>query len=170
MLQVAGAEVILLGHNRSVDEVVTTAIQEDVQGIAVSSYQGGHMEYFKYLYDSLQERGASHIQIFGGGGGVIIPPEIKELEEYGIRRIYSPEDGRKLGLQGMINEMVQLCDFPLNGENQHLNIVDLEKRNTNTIARLITLAEKRAFQEEVSPEVSEFFEREFSDEKLPSTP
>ena len=99
ILQSSGAEVIHLGHNRSVEEVVNAAIQEDVQGVAVSSYQGGHMEYFKYMYDLLREKGAPHIKIFGGGGGVILPREIKELHEYGIAGIFSPEDGRQLGLQ-----------------------------------------------------------------------
>ena len=103
ILQRSGAEVIHLGHNRSVEEVALTAIQEDVQGIAVSSYQGGHVEYFKYLYDLLQERGAGHVQIFGGGGGVIVGEEIEELEAYGIAKIFSPEDGMRMGLQGMIN-------------------------------------------------------------------
>ncbi|MFN0290074.1 methylmalonyl-CoA mutase family protein [Pedobacter helvus] len=111
ILQSSGAEVIHLGHNRSVDEVVNCAIQEDVQGIAMTSYQGGHIEYFKYMYDLLQERGASHIKIFAGGGGVILPNEIKELEAYGITKIYSPDDGRKMGLQGMINDMLQKTDF-----------------------------------------------------------
>ena len=100
ILQSTGAEVIHLGHNRSVEEVVNAAIQEDAQGIAISSYQGGHVEYFKYMYDLLKERNASHIKIFGGGGGVIIPKEIKELHDYGIEWIFSPEDGRKMGLQG----------------------------------------------------------------------
>jgi len=111
MLQASGAEVIHLGHNRSVDEVVRTAIQEDVQGIAISSYQGGHMEYFTYMLDLLREKGASHILVFGGGGGVILPSEIKKLHAYGVSRIFSPEDGRELGLQGMIDVMVQACDF-----------------------------------------------------------
>ncbi|MBX6396566.1 MAG: cobalamin B12-binding domain-containing protein, partial [Alicyclobacillaceae bacterium] len=105
LLQASGAEVIHIGHNRSVEEIVNAAIQEDVQGIAVSSYQGGHMEFFKYMYDLLQERGAGHIKIFGGGGGVIVPEEIRELEAYGIAKIFSPEDGRRMGLQGMINYM-----------------------------------------------------------------
>ncbi|MFV1980422.1 MAG: cobalamin B12-binding domain-containing protein, partial [Rhodothermia bacterium] len=103
ILQSSGAEVIHLGHNRSVSEIVETAIQEDVQGIAVSSYQGGHMEYFKYMHDLLEQRGAGHIKIYGGGGGVIVPEEISELEAYGISRIFSPDDGMKLGLQGMID-------------------------------------------------------------------
>ncbi|RYF34989.1 MAG: methylmalonyl-CoA mutase, partial [Comamonadaceae bacterium] len=98
ILQSMGAEVIHLGHNRSVDEVVTAALQEDVQGIAISSYQGGHVEYFKYMVDLLRERGGSHIQVFGGGGGVIVPSEIRELHDYGVARIYSPEDGQRMGL------------------------------------------------------------------------
>ncbi|MDO9203001.1 MAG: GTP-binding protein, partial [Hydrogenophaga sp.] len=105
-----GAEVIHLGHNRSVDEVVTAALQEDAQGIAISSYQGGHVEYFKYMVDLLKSRGGAHIQVFGGGGGVIVPSEISELQAYGVARIYSPEDGQKMGLAGMIGEMVMRCD------------------------------------------------------------
>ena len=112
ILQASGAEVIHLGHNRSVEEIVNAAIQEDVQGIAVSSYQGGHMEFFKYMIDLLREKNASHIRVFGGGGGVIIPKEIDELESYGVVKIFSPEDGRKYGLQGMINIMLEACDFP----------------------------------------------------------
>ena len=110
ILQGMGVEVIHLGHNRSVEEVVTAALQEDVQGIAISSYQGGHVEYFKYMVDLLKARGGAHIQVFGGGGGVIVPPEIRELHAYGVSRIYSPEDGQKMGLQGMIGEMVMRCD------------------------------------------------------------
>ena len=110
ILQSMGAEIIHLGHNRSVDEVVTAALQEDVQGIAVSSYQGGHVEYFKYMVDLLRQRGGSHIKVFGGGGGVIVPAEIRELQSYGVTRIYSPEDGQRMGLQGMIGEMIMLCD------------------------------------------------------------
>ena len=113
ILQGMGAEVVHLGHNRSVDEVVTAALQEDVQGIAISSYQGGHVEYFKYMVDLLKSRGGAHIQVFGGGGGVIVPPEIRELHAYGVTRIYSPEDGQKMGLQGMIGEMVMRCDKDL---------------------------------------------------------
>ena len=108
-----GAEVIHLGHNRSVEEVVTAALQEDAQGIAISSYQGGHVEYFKYMIDLLKARGGSHIQVFGGGGGVIVPPEIRELHAYGVSRIFSPEDGQRMGLQGMIGEMVMRCDKDL---------------------------------------------------------
>jgi isobutyryl-CoA mutase len=110
ILQGMGAEVIHLGHNRSVEEVVTAALQEDVQGIAISSYQGGHVEYFKYMVDLLKARGGAHIQVFGGGGGVIVPAEIRELHAYGVSRIYSPEDGQKMGLAGMIGEMVMRCD------------------------------------------------------------
>lgn len=140
ILQASGAEVIHLGHNRSVAEVVQAAIQEDVQGIAVSSYQGGHVEYFKYMYDLLKEKGASHIKIFGGGGGVIVPREIKELHDYGIARIFSPEDGRQLGLQGMINEMLRQCDFsPLEAGEVNLNAV--KQGDARALARLITWAE-----------------------------
>ncbi len=113
ILQGMGAEVIHLGHNRSVDEVVTAALQEDAQGIAISSYQGGHVEYFKYMVDLLKSRGGEQIQVFGGGGGVIVPPEIRELHAYGVTRIYSPEDGQKMGLAGMIGEMVMRCDKDL---------------------------------------------------------
>jgi methylmalonyl-CoA mutase len=113
LLQSMGAEVIHLGHNRSVDEVVTAALQEDVQGIAISSYQGGHVEYFKYMVELLRERGGGHIQVFGGGGGVIVPAEIRELHASGVARIYSPEDGQRMGLQGMIGEMLMRCDVDL---------------------------------------------------------
>src|SRR4249920_1924479 len=113
ILQASGCEVIHLGHNRSVEEVVTAALQEDAQGIAVSSYQGGHVEYFKYMIDVLRERGGENVKVFGGGGGVIVPAEIKELHDYGVTRIYSPEDGQKMGLQGMISEIVAACDVDL---------------------------------------------------------
>ncbi len=113
ILQGMGTEVIHLGHNRSVDEIVTAALQEDVQGIAVSSYQGGHVEYFRYMIDLLRQRGGAHIQVFGGGGGVIVPAEIRELQDYGVARIYSPEDGQRMGLAGMIGEMVMRCDTDL---------------------------------------------------------
>ena len=108
-----GCEVIHLGHNRSVEEIVNCALQEDAHGIAISSYQGGHVEFFKYMLDLLRERGAPNIKVFGGGGGVIVPAEIKELHDYGVTRIFSPEDGQKLGLQGMINEIVAACDVDL---------------------------------------------------------
>jgi len=140
IIQATGVEVIHLGHDRSVEEVVNTAIQEDANAIALTSYQGGHNEYFKYMHDLLKEKGAGHIKIFGGGGGVILPDEIKELHEYGITRIYSPDDGRELGLQGMINDLVQRSDFPvgdsLNGEVKHL-----AEKNPTAIARVISSAE-----------------------------
>ncbi|HJV90831.1 MAG TPA: methylmalonyl-CoA mutase family protein, partial [Holophagaceae bacterium] len=117
ILQATGCEVIHLGHNRAVQDIVDTAIQEDAQGIAVSSYQGGHVEFFKYMVDLLRERGAGHIQVFGGGGGVIVPEEIRELEAHGVARIYSPEDGRTLGLQGMINDIVGRCDYDPRTQN-----------------------------------------------------
>jgi methylmalonyl-CoA mutase len=145
ILQSSGAEVIHLGHNRSVDEVVNCAIQEDVQGIAMTSYQGGHMEYFKYMYDLLHQRGAGHIKIFGGGGGVFLPNEIEELQAYGINKIYSPDDGRNMGLQGMINDMLRKCDFKtvsqLNGQLKHL-----PEKDNHAIASLITLAENEGFR------------------------
>jgi methylmalonyl-CoA mutase len=112
IMQSSGAEVIHLGHNRSAQEVVTCAIQEDAQAIAVTSYQGGHVEYFKYMYDLLRQAGCGHIRIFGGGGGTILPSEIEELHQYGITRIYSPDDGRSMGLQGMINDLLEKADFP----------------------------------------------------------
>src|SRR2546425_2994112 len=113
ILQASGAEVIHLGHNRSVEEIVRAALQEDVQGIAVSSYQGGHIEFFKYMLDLLRSRGGEHVKLFGGGGGVIVPAEIRDLQDYGVARIYSPEDGQRMGLQGMIGEMVMRCDHDL---------------------------------------------------------
>src|SRR5438552_14814769 len=113
ILQASGCEVIHLGHNRSVEEIVTAALQEDAHGIAISSYQGGHVEFFKYMLDLLRERGGAHIKVFGGGGGVIIPSEVDELHKYGVTRIFSPEDGQRLGLQGMINEIVAACDVDL---------------------------------------------------------
>ena len=120
IIQSTGCEVIHLGHDRSVEEVVNCAIQEDAQAIAMTSYQGGHMEYFKYMYDLLKEKGASQIKIFGGGGGTILPSEIEELHAYGIERIYHPDDGREMGLQGMINDLVKRADFPV-GANLKAN-------------------------------------------------
>ncbi|WP_432354024.1 fused isobutyryl-CoA mutase/GTPase IcmF [Sporosarcina sp. A2] len=142
ILQSTGAEVIHLGHNRSVEEVVNAAIQEDVQGIAISSYQGGHVEYFKYMYDLLKERGAGHIKIYGGGGGVIIPKEIKELHQYGIAWIFSPEDGRKLGLQGMINRMVEECDYATEVKDEMAYLEQVETTKPELLANLITYAEE----------------------------
>jgi len=143
ILQASGAEVIHLGHNRSVEEVVNAAIQEDVQGIAISSYQGGHVEYFKYMYDFLKEKGATHIRIYGGGGGVIIPREIKELHQYGIARIFSPEDGRLLGLQGMIDLMLEECDYPTITSEVGAYLSKLDSGDTIATAKLITLAEQQ---------------------------
>ncbi len=140
IIQSTGVEVIHLGHDRSVEEVVNTAIQEDANAIALTSYQGGHTEYFKYMYDLLKEKGAGHIKIFGGGGGVILPEEIKELMDYGITRIYSPDDGRSLGLQGMINDLVQLSDYAI-GEELHDEVNTLTQKDPKAIARLISSAE-----------------------------
>ncbi|MCH4551085.1 methylmalonyl-CoA mutase family protein [Aestuariibaculum lutulentum] len=140
IIQSTGVEVIHLGHDRSVEEVVNTAIQEDANAIAMTSYQGGHNEYFKYMYDLLKEKGASHIKIFGGGGGVILPEEIKELMDYGITRIYSPDDGRELGLQGMINDLVEQSDFAV-GDSLNGEVNDLETKNSKSIARVISSAE-----------------------------
>ncbi|MGB3590517.1 MAG: methylmalonyl-CoA mutase family protein [Nonlabens sp.] len=157
IIQATGCEVIHLGHDRSVDEVVNTAIQEDANAIAMTSYQGGHNEYFKYMYDLLQERGAGHIKIFGGGGGVILPSEIAELQAHGIERIYSPDDGREMGLQGMINDLVERCDVPVPDMKEALEgyskkSVEANPQTVNeavvakhvpTMARLISLAENR---------------------------
>ncbi len=140
IMQKSGAEIIHLGHNRSAKEIVDAAIQEDAQGIAITSYQGGHNEFFKYIYDMLQERNSGHIKIFGGGGGTILPSEISELHAYGITKIYSPDDGRKLGLQGMINELLSFCDYPagqiLNGEMKSLKSAPKEQ-----IAKIISSIE-----------------------------
>ncbi|WP_048441263.1 fused isobutyryl-CoA mutase/GTPase IcmF [Caenimonas sp. SL110] len=143
ILQGMGAEVIHLGHNRSVDEVVTAALQEDVQGIAISSYQGGHVEYFKYMVDLLRQRGGEHIQVFGGGGGVIVPPEIRELHDYGVTRIYSPEDGQRMGLAGMIGEMVMRCDKDITGyaPKSVEGIQGHGEMNWRALAQLITALE-----------------------------
>ena len=155
IIQGSGAEVIHLGHDRSVLEVVECAIQEDANAIAMTSYQGGHMEYFKYMYDLLRERGCGHIKIFGGGGGTILPEEIKELQQYGIARIYHPDDGRAMGLQGMINDMLQQCDFAtgchLNGE-----VKKLAEKNPKTIAQLISCAENNQAEfDKIYPQILE---------------
>ena len=157
IIQATGCEVIHLGHDRSVQEVVNTAIQEDAQAIAMTSYQGGHNEYFKYMYDLLKERGASHIKIFGGGGGVILPEEIKDLMDYGITRIYAPDDGRSMGLQGMINDLIKKSDyapssFPL--EKDYLR--KIKAKDVNTIARLISIAENNSnvFDKDILPSIS----------------
>ena len=140
IIQSTGCEVIHLGHDRSVEEVVDTAIQEDANAIAMTSYQGGHIEYFKYMYDLLQEKGAGHIKIFGGGGGTILPEEIEELHAYGITRLYHPDDGRKMGLQGMINDLIEQSDF-LVGDALPSDAASLGTASTATIARWISAAE-----------------------------
>ncbi|PUZ28134.1 methylmalonyl-CoA mutase [Chitinophaga parva] len=142
IMQSKGAEVIHLGHNRAAEEIVDCAIQEDAQGIAVTSYQGGHVEFFKYMYDLLRQKGCGHIKIFGGGGGTILPDEIKELHAYGIARLYSPDDGRHMGLEGMIEDLIRQCDFEtvssLNGE-----LKGLPGKDAKLIAQAITLAENK---------------------------
>ena len=140
IIQASGCEVIHLGHDRSVDEVVNCAIQEDVQAIAMTSYQGGHVEYLKYMYDLLQERGAPQIKIFAGGGGTILPSEIEELQAYGVTRIYHPDDGREMGLQGMINDLIQKSDFPV-GQNVNIDPKILKNKKDADIAKVISAAE-----------------------------
>src|SRR5712692_6375085 len=151
ILQASGAEVIHLGHNRSVDEVVSAALQEDVQGVAVSSYQGGHLEFFKYMIDLLRSRGGSHIKVFGGGGGVIVADEISELQSYGVARIYSPEDGQRMGLQGMINDMLARCDFDL---SQYAPKV-LNASEPRALAQVITALELGVLQKNFRNEILE---------------
>ena len=152
IIQATGVEVIHLGHDRSVEEVVDCAIQEDANAIALTSYQGGHNEYFKYVVDLLSEKGASHIKIYGGGGGVILPEEIKDLMNYGVTRIYTPDDGRRMGLQGMINDMIETCDFPT-GEIIDFNVSDLSKKNPLQLAKSISAAEN--FSEKHAEFISE---------------
>src|SRR6188472_1973039 len=153
ILQSKGAEIIHLGHNRSVHEIVECAMEEDVQGIAITSYQGGHVEFFKYMKDLLEENGCGHIKIFGGGGGTILPSEIDELHQYGITRIYSPDDGRHMGLEGMIEDVVLSCDFaaspkspPEEGTLEHSangngTYALSEWKDIKKVARAITIAE-----------------------------
>ena len=141
IIQATGVEVIHLGHDRSVEEVVNTAIQEDVNSIAMTSYQGGHNEYFKYMYDLLQEKGAGHIRIFGGGGGVILPDEIDDLMRYGIKRIYSPDDGREMGLQGMINDLVGGSDYATGADLPDDVVEKIKSKDKKTIAQAISAAE-----------------------------
>ncbi len=161
IIQATGVEVIHLGHDRSVDEVVNCAIEEDANAIAMTSYQGGHVEYFKYMYDLLKEKGCEHIKIFGGGGGTILPSEIEELEAYGICRIYHPDHGRAMGLQGMINDMIEKCDTPTPDLPKTASLADaLVKKDVPTIARLISLAENR----------HEDFEKAFSSVSIGSAP
>jgi methylmalonyl-CoA mutase len=151
IIQSTGCEVIHLGHDRSVEEVVNCAIQEDVQAIAMTSYQGGHVEYLKYMYDLLNEKGAGHIKIFAGGGGTILPSEIEELESYGIERIYHPDDGRRMGLQGMINDLVKRADFPLGKGVTNVLINKIPKKDVTAIAKTISAAEN--FPEEIEKEL-----------------
>ncbi|SET23350.1 methylmalonyl-CoA mutase [Salinibacillus kushneri] len=148
ILQASGAEVIHLGHNRSVEEVVNAAIQEDANGIAISSYQGGHVEYFKYMVDLLREKGAGHIRVYGGGGGVIIPREIEELHEYGVAGIFSPENGRDLGLQGMINVMLEECDEAVNDVQPNVELNQLKAGDHQAVARMITYVENQVSNKE----------------------
>jgi methylmalonyl-CoA mutase len=152
IIQATGAEVIHLGHNRSVQEIVDCAIAEDVQAIAVTSYQGGHIEFFKYMYDLLKEKGCEHIKIFGGGGGVILPEEMEELHNYGITRIYSPDDGRTLGLQGMINDVMEKSDFPC-GKNRNIDISSIKEKDYVSIARLISAVEN--YPQEIEKTIEE---------------
>jgi methylmalonyl-CoA mutase len=151
ILQSTGSEVIHLGHNRSVEEIVTAALQEDVQGIAVSSYQGGHVEYFKYMVDLLRQRGGENIKVFGGGGGVIVPEEIRQLHAYGVAHIYSVEDGRKMGLQGMINDMVAQCDVDLSKTAPDLKAVAAGDRRA--LSRLITALENGAVADKLKSQL-----------------
>lgn len=158
IMQSTGAEVIHLGHNRSVQEIVDCAIQEDVQGIAITSYQGGHVEYFKYMHDLLKERGAGHIKIYGGGGGTILPTEMEELHAYGIDRIFSPDDGRSMGLQGMINHVIQNCDYANSNGIHPDSVANLPQKNPGLVGRVITIVENdpklgKAFMEAVDKHV-----------------
>ena len=155
IIQASGAEVIHLGHDRSVKEIVDCAIQEDVQAIAITSYQGGHIEFFKYMYDLLKQANCGHIKLFGGGGGTILPSEIEELQQYGITRIYSPDDGRSMGLQGMINDMLQQCDFP-SGAELTTEVKALANRDVKAIARIISAAEN--FPEQAKKALAEVAE------------
>ncbi|TCK68702.1 methylmalonyl-CoA mutase [Winogradskyella wandonensis] len=163
IIQSTGVEVIHLGHDRSVEEVVNTAIQEDANAIAMTSYQGGHNEYFKYMYDLLKEKGAGHIKIFGGGGGVILPEEIKELMDYGITRIYSPDDGRAMGLQGMINDLVEKSDFAI-GDSLNGEVKTLQNKNPKDIARVISAAENFP---EVAKDALKYIEEKNKTSKTP---
>jgi isobutyryl-CoA mutase len=165
IIQSSGAEVVHLGHNRSVAEIVETAISEDAQGIALTSYQGGHVEYLKYMYDLLKERGAN-IRIIAGGGGTILPSEIEELHKYGIDRIYSPDDGREMGLQGMINDLMEKCDFPTHSGNENLSelLKKSQNKNHDSIARLISIAENDSeFYNKIKPEI----EKSTSEKNIP---
>ncbi|MFZ1641005.1 MAG: fused isobutyryl-CoA mutase/GTPase IcmF [Candidatus Contendobacter sp.] len=152
ILQASGAEVIHLGHNRSVEDIVTAALQEDAQGIAISSYQGGHVEFFKYMIDLLRERGGGNIHVFGGGGGVIVPEEIRELHEYGVTRIFSPEDGQAMGLQGMIDHMLAICDTDP-GQYAPKTLDEIRAGDWRALSRLITALENRAVAPELRQQI-----------------
>jgi methylmalonyl-CoA mutase len=162
IIQSKGAEVVHLGHNRSAADIVNTAIQEDANAIAITSYQGGHIEFFKYIHDLLKEQGCGHIKIFGGGGGTILPTEIKELMDYGIARIYSPDDGRSMGLEGMIIDLLQQCDFPTGTPESYKDYhgkADFAKAfevcDSKFLARLISTAEN--FPEILEADLRKFF-------------
>jgi methylmalonyl-CoA mutase len=157
LLQSKGAEIIHLGHNRSVAEIVECAIEEDVQGIAITSYQGGHLEFFKYMKDLLEENGCGHIKLFGGGGGTILPQEIEELQQYGVTRIYSPDDGRRMGLEGMIEDVIRQCDFPLNGNPSNFKgeMKLGEWKDIRKIARAISNVENGAVSANGSEKASD---------------
>lgn len=164
VIQGTGVEVIHLGHDKSAEEVVNCAVQEDVNAIALTSYQGGHNEYFKYIYDLLKEKNASHIKIFGGGGGVILPEEIKDLMDYGVTRIYSPDDGRELGLQGMIDDLVQKSDFPT---GEKITVQDLDKikfEDSKSIAEVISAVENFS---ETKPDLVKEIEQRSKDSHIP---
>ncbi|MCB1760963.1 MAG: cobalamin-dependent protein, partial [Gammaproteobacteria bacterium] len=153
ILQASGSEVIHLGHNRSVADIVEAALQEDVQGIAVSSYQGGHVEYLKYMVDMLRQRGGSEIRVFAGGGGVIVPDEIAELHDYGVTRIYSPEDGQSMGLQGMIRDMLEKSDFDP-GKLAPQSLQPLREGDLRALARLLTALENGSLDESLRAELA----------------
>jgi len=162
IIQSTGGEVIHLGHNRSVDEIVACAIQEDAQAIAVTSYQGGHIEFYKYMYDLIKEKECAHIKIFGGGGGVILPHEKKDLLKYGIAGIYSPDDGRKLGLQGMINDLMQKSDFPLGSKD-----IDLKKVKSKDSFEIASLISKSENYPDQAKEYLRIIGKEIENSKVP---
>ena len=156
ILQSSGAEVVHLGHNRSVQEIVDAALQEDVQGVAITSYQGGHVEFFKYMMDLLKEKGGKEIKVFGGGGGVIVPSEIEELHAYGVTRLYSPQDGSNMGLQGMINDVVSKSDFALSLDaDTEKTLQGLGNGDRRLLSRLITCLENGDVSNEIKEALSE---------------